>query len=255
VEGPPGTGKSHTIANLVCHFLATGQRVLVTSHTARALNVLHNKFAEGIPEIAPLCVVALGNDPRSAKQLEHSVLAITQRYSGWSQEWLENAKQIHKLESCLEETRRKETVLSTTLRQIREIEVHKHDAICGGYSGTVMQIARSLRAEEFTFGWIAGRTQGDVPPLSNVESVELLRLLRCIDRTKQAEIEQPTVCSTELIVPDQFARYVEDEYAALGRLEDIADIRNRTTTPTLYALYVAPIMYRKPNYGGHYGEH
>jgi hypothetical protein len=29
--GPPGTGKSQTIANVICHYLATGRRVLVTS--------------------------------------------------------------------------------------------------------------------------------------------------------------------------------------------------------------------------------
>jgi hypothetical protein len=40
VQGPPGTGNSHTIANLICHLLATGKRLLVTSHTARALRVL-----------------------------------------------------------------------------------------------------------------------------------------------------------------------------------------------------------------------
>ena len=44
VQGPPGTGKSHTIANLVCHLLANGERVLVTSHTKRALSVF--LFAE-----------------------------------------------------------------------------------------------------------------------------------------------------------------------------------------------------------------
>ena len=31
VSGPPGTGKTHTIANIICHCLAKGQRVLVTS--------------------------------------------------------------------------------------------------------------------------------------------------------------------------------------------------------------------------------
>ena len=48
VQGPPGTGKSHTIANLVCHLLSMGQRVLVTSHTARALKVLRDKFPKEI---------------------------------------------------------------------------------------------------------------------------------------------------------------------------------------------------------------
>ena len=52
VQGPPGTGKSHTIVNLVSHLLATDQRVLVTSHTARALKVLREKFPPELPACA-----------------------------------------------------------------------------------------------------------------------------------------------------------------------------------------------------------
>nr|WP_225879851.1 AAA family ATPase [Abyssogena phaseoliformis symbiont] len=39
-----GTGKSHTIANLICHLQATGNKVLVTAQTKRALEVLKNKL-------------------------------------------------------------------------------------------------------------------------------------------------------------------------------------------------------------------
>ena len=46
VQGPPGTGKTHTIANLVTDLLAHGKRVLITSHTARALQVLRDKLPE-----------------------------------------------------------------------------------------------------------------------------------------------------------------------------------------------------------------
>ena len=63
VQGPPGTGKSHTITNLVCHLLAVGKRVLITSHTQRALRVLLEKFEREshLKEIASLCVILLGD--------------------------------------------------------------------------------------------------------------------------------------------------------------------------------------------------
>lgn len=48
VKGPPGTGKSHTIANLVARFLAQGKSVLVTSQTSKALEVLRDKLPENI---------------------------------------------------------------------------------------------------------------------------------------------------------------------------------------------------------------
>lgn len=46
VEGPPGTGKSLTIANLVCHLAASGRRVLVTSQKDKALEVVDSKLRE-----------------------------------------------------------------------------------------------------------------------------------------------------------------------------------------------------------------
>jgi AAA domain len=58
VQRPPGTGKSHTIANLISHLAAVGKRVLVTSHTGRALEVLKGKLP---PDVAKLCVSVVGD--------------------------------------------------------------------------------------------------------------------------------------------------------------------------------------------------
>jgi hypothetical protein len=44
VEGPPGTGKSLTIANLACHLAASGKRVLITSQKDKALEVVDAKL-------------------------------------------------------------------------------------------------------------------------------------------------------------------------------------------------------------------
>ena len=57
VQGPPGTGKSQAIVNMICHFLATGQKILVTAYAPRALKVLQERMPE---ELAGLCVSVLG---------------------------------------------------------------------------------------------------------------------------------------------------------------------------------------------------
>jgi superfamily I DNA and/or RNA helicase len=44
IEGPPGTGKSQTIANLLCHLAANGKRVLFLSQKAQALKVVKDKL-------------------------------------------------------------------------------------------------------------------------------------------------------------------------------------------------------------------
>src|SRR5260370_9452477 len=48
VQGPPGTRKTHTIANVICHSLATGKRVLVTPRREPALVGLHAKIPEEV---------------------------------------------------------------------------------------------------------------------------------------------------------------------------------------------------------------
>lgn len=44
LEGPPGTGKSQTIANIISHCLATGKTVLFVAEKQAALNVVHDRL-------------------------------------------------------------------------------------------------------------------------------------------------------------------------------------------------------------------
>ena len=46
LHGPPGTGKSQTITNLIAHNLAHGRRVLFVSEKKAALDVVHNRLAK-----------------------------------------------------------------------------------------------------------------------------------------------------------------------------------------------------------------
>ena len=44
VDGPPGTGKSQTIANVICELIATGKTVLFVSEKVAALDVVRNRL-------------------------------------------------------------------------------------------------------------------------------------------------------------------------------------------------------------------
>jgi hypothetical protein len=70
--GPPGTGKSQTIANVICHYLATGRRVLVTSKGEPATEVLRQKLPEG--EIIEAACSPVASDCRrcSPRTAHHS---------------------------------------------------------------------------------------------------------------------------------------------------------------------------------------
>lgn len=74
VKGPPGTGKSHTIANLISRFLAQGKTVLVTSQTSKALDVLREKLPENIRSLA---VSQLNQTARKDDVLQQSISEIS----------------------------------------------------------------------------------------------------------------------------------------------------------------------------------
>src|SRR5207302_2086171 len=126
--------KVHTIANLVCHLLATGQRVLITSHTSRALKALLDRFKTDVSlkEIADLCVILLSDDINAMQALEDSVQGISDRYNNWDPE--RNQRKIDELERKLDEARRAEASTLTELRAIREAEVCCHPPQLGNYA-------------------------------------------------------------------------------------------------------------------------
>lgn len=74
VEGPPGTGKTHTIANVISHYFALGKRVLVTSMKEPALSEVREKLPE---EIRPLAISQLTNEQDGMRQFKESIEKIS----------------------------------------------------------------------------------------------------------------------------------------------------------------------------------
>ena len=75
-EGPPGTGKTHTIANVICAYLCKGKRVLVTSKNSAALTVLRERLP---PSIRDLSVDVSASESTGMRQLQRTVERLAQR--------------------------------------------------------------------------------------------------------------------------------------------------------------------------------
>lgn len=75
-EGPPGTGKTHTIANVICAYLCKGKRVLVTSKNSAALTVLRERLP---PSVRDLCVDVSASESTGMRQLQRTVERLAQR--------------------------------------------------------------------------------------------------------------------------------------------------------------------------------
>ena len=99
VWGPPGTGKSHTIANLISHFLAKGQRVLVTSQKDQALDVLLNKIPK---DLRKFCVPILSNISDGKRKMEEAFWGINQAVT-YSVSLLE--KEIEEINQEIDDTK------------------------------------------------------------------------------------------------------------------------------------------------------
>jgi len=209
VQGPPGTGKSQTIANLMCHLLATGKRVLVTSHTSRALEVLKDKLPEAI---APLCVDAIDDNPRSSIRLEESVQKILEQQSRWGKA---DQEKISHLSTALDNYRRQQAKCMNDLRAIREQDVFVHTSLCNKYSGTLEQIILQLQAEKELFDWMDPYeiTEEKQHPLTNQEMRELLGLMREFDSTMVEKLSKLEIHPETFKTPDEvkvlITRYFE----------------------------------------------
>ncbi len=165
VKGPPGTGKSHTITNLMSHLLARGERILVTAQAPKALTVLREMLPE---EMRDLCVTALGSTRDDQTLLENGVHGILRRQNDWKGKDSTEAK-LNELEKQL---RQLEIELATTeqqLKQSREAETYNHH-LPGSYEGTAASIAKRLEREHQSYCWFPDILRGQPRfPLSAAE--------------------------------------------------------------------------------------
>jgi len=194
VEGPPGTGKTHTIANLVGALLAQGQRVLVTSQKAQALRVLHEMLPE---RMRRLCVSLTDTTRHGSPQLAGSVAAMAAERS--IHHAPTRAAQIRRVEAARHRALRRRSLLREQLRALRESQTYEHPPVADGYGGTLRRIAERLARRREEDGWLSDLDRtgpptgaglpagerppapagvGDHPPLTVDQALELLDLLR-----------------------------------------------------------------------------
>jgi len=99
LEGPPGTGKSQTITNLIAHLLARGKKVLFVAEKITALGVVHKRLDD--IGLGPFCLElhsAKASKSAVLEQLGRSLKAAN-RYT--TEEWERCAQEIGRLRADL----------------------------------------------------------------------------------------------------------------------------------------------------------
>lgn len=119
LEGPPGTGKSETIANIICHNLALGRKVLFVAEKMAALNVVYRRMEKiGLDH---LCLELHSNKANKKAVLEQLRLATSRRAEFSSDRWAASATELKQrrdhLNNYVTELHKK-TDYGLTVRQI-----------------------------------------------------------------------------------------------------------------------------------------
>ena len=204
VQGPPGTGKTHTVANLIGHLLAQGKKILVTSHTAKALERVREEIVE---ELKPLAVSAVSSDAVSRSQLEDSVSRITDRLSNSSSDTLRTAAAGTRKE--------REQILS----KIDVVRKNLRNALQSEYSELTIlgsTLAPSAAAREIADGvgnhdWIPGEIKSRSElPLTREELARLYRTNHSLTSSEERQLISNLPDPDDLPVPTKFNQFVDE---------------------------------------------
>jgi very-short-patch-repair endonuclease len=203
VQGPPGTGKSHTIANLIGHLIACGRRVLVTSHTTKALRVLRGHVVEAL---RPLCVSVLDNDMEGRRQLELAVETIVQGLTTQTKESLrEEAERLAEQRSDILEQIR---VCRANIALAREQEYRA--IVLAGEPVDPSQAARETAAAGSAHAWLPGPLDYGAPlPLSHSELEELYDTNAALSPDEESDLGKPLPAVEDLPSSGEFRGAVE----------------------------------------------
>ncbi len=92
LEGPPGTGKSQTITNLIAHFLATGKSVLFVSEKMAALEVVHRRLSD--IGLGPFCLELHSAKANKSDVIQQLGQSLDYKGAKTSSEWEREAERL-----------------------------------------------------------------------------------------------------------------------------------------------------------------
>ncbi|WP_456923978.1 AAA domain-containing protein [Geodermatophilus sp. SYSU D00705] len=231
VEGPPGTGKTHTIANLMSALLARGQRVLVTSEKAQALKVLRDKLPA---EMQELCVSITDAGRGGSLELSKSVSRLAAEHSSYNPEKAQRL--IDDVAGKLRQARTQRAGILEEIRALREAETYQNPEVAPGYAGTLARIAERVAAAAEQFAWMPVPATGALP-LTPAEFDELRGQLpgdTDVRRRRRDQSLPPAQAVPDLQVVRRLAKDVaRGADARASRSGPLADVLGQIDATTL----------------------
>jgi len=197
VQGPPGTGKSQTITNLICHSLAMGKRVLVTSHTERALRVLQEKLPD---EFERLTVNVVGSGRSGSKDIERSANALLGRMSDPEWDTRRIDERIKLADSNLAQLSEEASDVRHALSEIH-VAQSQPVTLSPSHVGLMSDLVERMADEAAELGWVADPVQGQ-PPFRNDDFAWLVAWQRWVPTADSVQLSWSVPDVENLASPD-----------------------------------------------------
>ena len=211
VPGPPGTGKTHTIANLIGHLLSQGNSVLVTSHTEKALSVLKEKVYKDPYNkelnLQSLCISLLSSKSQK-KEMDEAINEIASK--GTSLDLYEAKQRIQRLKDergiLIQESKKK----SQELLEIRAMEYK--DIVYDNETISPIDVAKFIKSGEKIYDYIPGKMSDDTIgfPLTDEEVNFLYQSNEEISKEEETVLDSSLPEFEKILPVEDFRNYVEE---------------------------------------------
>ena len=158
LEGPPGTGKSETIANIISHNLALGRKVLFVAEKMAALQVVYRRMEK--VGLSHLCLELHSNKVNKKSVLEQLNNAWTKREAASQSDWIAKAQKLeavrHGLNSYVSELHKKHALgLSARDTMARVVRYQDEHALRLAWPENLQQAPVKVKADLDPFLQIA----------------------------------------------------------------------------------------------------
>jgi hypothetical protein len=196
VQGPRGADRTSAIANIVCHHLALGLRVLVVSRNETGLALLSEKLPRAIRDLTLNLTGSDKDGLRHAEALVSRLQSIVETMNLHDQ-----VEQINRLECDIIATRHEISRLDEEVADIASRNLQQFS----GFSDLPFDVVKTLIADRDTYAWFTDR------PTRFLTKTDLL--VPAVDMARDARLR----LAEEI-------KYIDDEPPEIATLPDAATL-------------------------------
>lgn len=228
LEGPPGTGKSETIANIICHNLALGRKVLFVAEKMAALQVVYRRMEK--IGLAHLCLELHSNKANKKSVLDQLGSAWTQRESATQSDWIAKAQKLEQVRHGLN------TYVA---------ELHHHHALGLSARDAMARVVRFSHEHPLRLHWPDDQSQAPIKT-----EAELDPFLNTAKELGIAfgEVEDLDPANFDSINQLEFSNQWRSSTVTLANRIQSAAEKARASVSTLLEALEAPIDVISPNH-------